>query len=73
MPTAGKPHIGLAVTIIAGVTNIILDFLFIGVFKWGIVGAAAATVTGESIGGIVPLIYFISKNSMLAPPLQNKI
>lgn len=63
MPTAGKPHIGLAVTIIAGVTNIILDFLFVGVFKWGIVGAAAATVTGESIGGIVPLVYFISKNS----------
>lgn len=63
MPTAGKPHIGLAVTIIAGVTNIILDFLFVGVFKWGIIGAAAATVTGESIGGIVPLVYFISKNS----------
>lgn len=63
MPTAGKPHIGLAITIIAGVTNIILDFLFVGVFKWGIVGAAAATVTGESIGGIVPLVYFISKNS----------
>lgn len=63
MPTAGKPHIGLAVTLTAGISNIVLDFLFVGVFKWGIVGAAAATVTGESIGGIVPLIYFISKNS----------
>ena len=63
MPTAGKPQIGLAVTLTAGISNIILDFLFVGVFKWGIVGAAVATVTGESIGGIVPLIYFISKNS----------
>lgn len=63
MPTAGKPQIGLAVTLTAGISNIVLDFLFVGVFKWGIVGAAAATVTGESIGGIVPLIYFISKNS----------
>lgn len=63
MPTAGKPQIGLAVTLTAGISNIVLDFLFVGVFKWGIVGAAAATVTGESIGGIVPLIYFMSKNS----------
>ena len=63
MATAGKPNIGLAITISAGVTNIILDFLFVGVFKWGIVGAAVATVTGESIGGFVPLIYFFCKNS----------
>lgn len=63
MATAGKPQIGLAVTLTAGISNIILDFLFVGVFKWGIVGAAVATVTGESIGGIVPLVYFISKNS----------
>ena len=37
MVTAGKPQIGLAITIIAGVTNIILDFLFVGIFKWGLV------------------------------------
>lgn len=63
LPTAGKPHIGLAITVIAGVSNIVLDFLFVGIFKWGIVGAAAATVTGECIGGITPLIYFFCKNS----------
>lgn len=62
LPTAGKPHIGLAITVIAGVSNIVLDFLFVGIFKWGIVGAAAATVTGECIGGITPLIYFFCKN-----------
>nr|MDD5837944.1 MATE family efflux transporter [Eubacteriales bacterium] len=63
MATAGKPQIGLAVTLTAGITNIILDFVFVGFFKWGIVGAAAATVTGESLGGIIPLIYFMRKNT----------
>ena len=62
LATAGKPQIGLAVTIIAGVTNIILDFVFVGAFKWGIVGAGAATVVGEYLGGVVPLVYFFSKN-----------
>lgn len=61
--TAGKPNIGLVVTIIAGITNIILDALFIVVFKWGVSGAAAATAIAQCIGGIIPLIYFISKNT----------
>lgn len=63
LATAGKPQIGLKITILAGVTNIILDLLFVGLFKWGIVGAAAATVTGEYLGGVVPLVYFLRKNS----------
>lgn len=60
---AEKPKLGLAVTVMAGVTNIILDALFIGVFKWGIVGAAVATSISEFLGGFVPLLYFLSKNS----------
>lgn len=63
--TAEKPHMGLAVTIGAGVTNIFLDFLFVGVFKWGIEGAAAATAASQIIGGVIPLIYFFAKNSSL--------
>ena len=61
--TAEKPKLGLAVTLAAGVTNIVLDALFIGVFKWGIVGAAVATSLSEFLGGFVPLVYFLSKNS----------
>ena len=61
--TAEKPKLGLAVTLAAGVTNIVLDALFIGVFKWGIVGAAVATSLSEFLGGFVPLLYFLSKNS----------
>lgn len=61
--TAGKPTLGLGVTVAAGLTNMFLDFLFIAVFKWGIIGAAGATALSQVIGGIVPLIYFIRKNS----------
>ena len=55
---AEKPKLGLAVIVIAGVTNMILDYLFIAVFGWGIAGAAIATSCGELFGGFFPLIYF---------------
>ena len=61
--TAEKPKLGLVVTIIAGVTNMIGDALFMAVFEWGVVGAALATAIGQVIGGIIPLIYFARKNS----------
>ncbi len=56
---AEKPQFGLAVTLAAGFTNIILDALFVGVFRWGIVGAAVATDISYFVGGVIPLIYFI--------------
>ncbi len=61
--TANRPDIGLKVTIVAGCCNIILDFLFVGVFKWGIIGAATATVVSQWVGGGIPLIYFIFKRN----------
>lgn len=64
--TAEKPKLGLAVTVIAGVTNIVLDALFIAVFRWGLVGAAAATAISQAVGGIIPIFYFsTSKNSLI--------
>lgn len=61
--TAEKPQLGLGVTIASGVTNMVLDALFVAVFKWGLVGAAAATAISQMVGGIVPLIYFLCPNS----------
>lgn len=61
MIAAEKPHLGFILTIAAGCTNIVLDALFIGVFKWGVVGAAIATDMSYVVGGIVPLIYFFVK------------
>lgn len=63
--TAEKPQIGLGVTIAAGCTNMILDALFVAVFKWELVGAAAATAISQLVGGLIPLIYFSRKNSSI--------
>lgn len=63
MVTAEKPKLGLWVTVAAGVTNMVLDALFVAVFQWGIVGAAAATVVSQCIGGLLPVIYFFRKNN----------
>ena len=61
--TAGKPRLGFWVTVGAGMTNIVLDVLFIGVFEWGVVGAAVATLLGQMVGGVAPLIYFARPNT----------
>ena len=63
MVTAGKPSLGLRMTILSGVTNIGLDTLFILVFKWGLLGAGLATVLCEYAGGLFPLIYFLKRNT----------
>ena len=63
--TAEKPKLGLGVIVIAGVTNMVLDFLLVGVFQIGLAGAAFATVTSECIGGLFPILYFARKNSSL--------
>ena len=60
--TAEKPKLGLFVTVAAGVTNIILDLLFIGIFRWGLAGAASATAISQCVGGVVPIIYFLAPN-----------
>lgn len=63
--TAEKPKLGLGVIVVAGVTNMVLDFLLVGVFQIGLAGAAFATVTSECIGGLFPILYFARKNSSL--------
>lgn len=62
---AEKPQMGMVIAIFSGVTNIVLDALFVAVFKWGVAGAAAATVMGQVIGGLVPLGYFVMKKNRL--------
>lgn len=70
---AEKPHLGLGVMVAAGVTNMVLDYLFIAILGWGIAGAATATAAGETVGGIVPLIYFFRKNTSLLRLTKTKI
>lgn len=63
--TSGKTKLGLYATIISGMMNIILDALFVAIFSWGLVGAAAATILSQWVGGIIPLVYFGRKNTSL--------
>ena len=63
--TAEKPHIGLAISVIAGINNVVLDFVFVYILRTGIFGAALATALSQAVGGIVPLLYFSRKNSSL--------
>lgn len=63
--TAERPKLGLFITLGAGFTNIILDALFVAVFKWGLTGAAWASVLGMVVGGIIPLFYFVFPNKSL--------
>ena len=72
--TAEKPRLGLIMTVIAGLTNMVLDALFIAVFKWGLVGAALATGLSQCIGGVLPLIYFMSpKNDTALKFVKTKL
>ena len=66
---AEKPTMGLVVSIIAGVTNMILDFVLIYLLKelniadLGVFGAALATIVSQIVGGVIPFIYFMRKNN----------
>ena len=62
---AEKPRLGLFVTVAAGITNMVLDALFIAVFNWGVAGAAIATGLSQCVGGVLPLIYFLRPNTSL--------
>lgn len=62
---AEKPKLGLGVTVAAGLTNIVLDALFVAVLRWGLVGAAVATVLSQLVGCLVPLVYFARPNNSL--------
>ncbi len=63
--TAEKPSLSLIISVVSGIVNMLLDYLFIAVFDWRIAGAAIATGIGQIAGGIIPVIYFAKKNDSL--------
>ncbi len=70
---AEKPKLGLYAAIAAGITNMGLDALFVGVFHWGAAGAAAATGISQCVGGILPLFYFFRPNGSLLQLTKTKL
>lgn len=71
--TAEKPTLGLVITVIAGLTNVVLDFLLIGVLQGGVVGAALATGISQVVGGVIPLIYFARENNSELRLISSKV
>ena len=65
LATAEKPHFGLRVTVFAGLTNLVLDFLLVYVFPFGLLGAALATAFSQIVGALIPLVYFLRPNDSL--------
>ena len=61
--TAEKPHLGFAFTVAAGGTNMVLDVLLVGMLHGGVEGAAIATFISQAVGGVLPLLYFLSRRS----------
>ena len=70
---AGKPKLGLYATLISGFGNIILDAVFVAGFGWGIPGAALATICSQSMGGIIPFLYFSFRNNSLLHLVRTRI
>ncbi|WP_281790932.1 MATE family efflux transporter [Faecalibaculum rodentium] len=63
LAAAGRPGLGFVCTVAAGITNMILDWLFIAVFGWGTSGVALATGLGTCVGSIPPLVWFMTSRS----------
>lgn len=63
---AERPQFALWVVVAAGVTNMVLDFLFIVVMDMGIAGAAWATGISQLVAGVIPFVWFVSKRNTSA-------
>ncbi len=63
--SAEKPNLSLLMMVVAGVCNMVLDALFVAVFRWGLVGAAVATALAQFLGAIIPIVYFLRPNNSL--------
>ena len=70
--TAARPQYAFRTSLVAGVTNMIGDALLVGVFKFGVAGAAVATIASQAVGALIPFIYFARKNSTVLRLIKAK-
>lgn len=61
--TAERPKLGFTSTLAAGCTNMVLDAVFVMIFRWGVAGAAVATGISQLVGAVIPIVYFTSKRN----------
>ncbi|WP_419207938.1 MATE family efflux transporter [Photobacterium leiognathi subsp. mandapamensis] len=60
-----SPKIATALLVIGALTNIVLDYVFLGLMGWELKGAAIATLIAQGITCVGGLIYFCSQYSTL--------
>lgn len=63
--TAERPKLAFWLSVAGGVTNIVLDAVFMAGYGWGVAGAAVATGISQVVAGLVPVLYFILPNKSL--------
>lgn len=63
--TVGKAHLGLVFSIFSGILNMVLDWLFIAVFGWGIAGAAIATSVAYCVPSVIGLFWFLLNHNQV--------
>ena len=66
----GNPAFAMVSTLVGAVINIILDPVFIFVFKWGMMGAAVATVIGQ-VATAVLAIWYIFRMKIIKPKAED--
>ncbi|MCL2706008.1 MAG: MATE family efflux transporter [Spirochaetaceae bacterium] len=69
----GKAKTAMLSMVAGGVLNIILDYIFIFIFKWGIKGVAVATVISQTVTGIIVFLYLFGKKSYIKIKIKNLI
>lgn len=57
--SSGRPNVSLSIHVLAMLSNVVLDYLFVLVFGWGVAGAAAATVLAWSLGALAGIVFFV--------------
>lgn len=62
---SGQPGLACLVTIVAVLLNVVLDALFVYVFRWGIAGAAWATVISQAVSFIWLVLIFLKQNHIV--------
>lgn len=74
---AEMPKTGLYVTVVSGLTNAFLDWVFISALELGVTGAAIATVAGYIVGGVIPFFFFLKKKDdslcLVRPEFHGKV
>ncbi|MDA9879137.1 MATE family efflux transporter [Flavobacteriaceae bacterium] len=66
----GKPKNAMYAMLLPSVSNLVLDYVFIRVFDWGMMGAAWATTLSYGVCASYIVYFFISKKSVLRPKLD---